>query len=175
MILIGCDPGVTGALAVFVGASLMGVKDIPNDQIVTEAKGAGIRDLIGGAKEHKKFRVNPYGLTAVLREWSEGHAARLIREDLHARGGQGAVSQAALMEVCGLIDGVCAGLGIVVDKVDPSTWKRAMGLKADKSVSCERAIKEFPVWAGMFNRKKDHDRAEAALLGLYGVRHLPRL
>lgn len=176
MILIGCDPGVTGGLALFLGRCLIDVKDIPSDEILTEAKGAGIRDLIGGPKVHKKHRINAHGLAAVLRKWSEGHSVRLIREDVHPRGGQGAVSSGALMEVVGLIDGVCASLGIQVEKVDPSVWKRAMGLNGSKKVSCERAMKEFPLWAPTFKRTTiDDDRAEAALLGLYGVRHLPRI
>jgi crossover junction endodeoxyribonuclease RuvC len=175
MILIGCDPGVTGALARFLGANLLGIKDIPSDEIVTEAKGAHIRDLIGGPKAHKKHRINAHGLAAVLRDWSEGHSVRLIREAVHPRGGQGAVSSGALMEVVGLIDGTCAALGIEVVKVDPSVWKLAMGINDNKTMSCRRAIKEFPMWASMFKRVSvDHDRAEAALLGLYGVRHLPR-
>jgi hypothetical protein len=88
MLLIGCDPGVTGALAAFVGRSLISVKDIPSDEIVTEAKGADIRDLIGGPKQHRKTRVNPQRLAAVLREWTQGQGAVLIREAVRPRGGQ---------------------------------------------------------------------------------------
>lgn len=176
MILIGCDPGVTGGLALFHGRGLMGVKDIPNVEIVTEAKGAAIRDLIGGPKAHKKHRINPHGLAAVLREWTFGHSAILLREYVHPRGGQGAVTSGVLMEAVGIIDGICVAMGIEVKTVDPSTWKRTMGINAKKPMSCERAIKEFPMWAGMFKRVSiDHDRAEAALLGLYGVRNLPKL
>lgn len=173
MLLIGCDPGVTGALALFRCCRLVDVKDIPNDTIITETKGAKIRDIIGGPKQQKKKRVNPYGLAGVLRQWSEGHSITLIREAVHPRGGQGAVSSGALMEVVGLIDGVCAALGIQVEKVDPSVWKRAMGVNDDKRNSCTRAALEFPAWSASFKRVSiDHDKAEAALLGLYGVRNL---
>jgi crossover junction endodeoxyribonuclease RuvC len=170
MVLISCDPGVTGALALFFGRGLIGVKDMPFDEIVTEAKGAGIRDLIGGPKVHKKHRLNPHRLAAVLREWSDGHGATLLREDVHPRGGQGAVTSGVLMESVGVVDGVCAALGIVVEKVDPSVWTRAMGINDVKRMSCERARREFPTWASVFTRVADHNRAEAALLGLYGVR-----
>jgi crossover junction endodeoxyribonuclease RuvC len=171
MILIGCDPGVTGALSLFLGRSLINLKDMPSDEIVTEAKGADIRDLIGGPKVHKKHRLNPHRLVALLREWSQGHSAVLLREDVHPRGGQGAVSSGTLMESVGLVDGICAALGITVEKVDPSVWKRAMGISEVKRMSCERATKEFPSWAGSFRRVSiDHNLAEAALLGLYGIR-----
>ena len=175
MILIGCDPGVTGAVSLFLGRSLMGVKDMPSDKIITEAKGADIRDLIGGPKEHKSHRLNPYKLAAVLREWSEGHSVILLREDVHPRGGQGAVTSGTLMESVGVIDGIAATLGFQIEKVDPSVWKRVMGVNDVKSMSCQRAIKEFPLWRDTFKRVMDHNRAEAALLGLYGVRHLSHI
>jgi len=75
------------------------------------------------------------------------------------------------MEVVGLIDGVCAALGIEVEKVDPSVWKLAMGINDNKILSCKRAINEFPSWKDSFKRTSiDHNRAEAALLGLYGIK-----
>ncbi len=158
----------------FVGTDLIDVKDIPNDEIVTEAKGAAIRDLIGGPKAHKKHRINPHRFVGLLRHWTEGHSARLIREDVHPRGGQGAVTSGVLMEAVGLIDGISAALGIQVIKIDPSTWKRAMGLTDKKSMSCERARVLFPRWASSFKRSTvDDDRAEAALIGMYGLKTLP--
>jgi hypothetical protein len=173
MILIGCDPGVTGALSLFMGRCLVNVKDMPSDELVTETAGAEIRDLIGGPKQKKRRRLNAIRLAWMLREWSEGHGAVLIREAVHPRGGQGAVSSGALMETVGLIDGICAATGIQVEKVDPSTWKRAMGLSDDKKMSCQRATNEFPSWSTSFKRVSiDHNRAEAVLLGLYGVRHV---
>lgn len=176
MILIGCDPGVTGGLALFIGTDLIDVKDIPNLEIITETKGAEIRDLIGGPKATKKHRINPHKLAGLLRDWTEGHSARLVREDVHPRGGQGAVTSGVLMEAVGLIDGVCAVLGIQVDKVDPSTWKRAMGLTDNKPMSCRRAIAMFPRWKTSFKRTSvDHDKAEAALIGMYGLKTLPLL
>lgn len=173
MILIGVDPGVTGGLALFLGSTLIGVKDMPNVEIVTETKGAELRDLIGGPKAHRKHRVSLHGLVAVLRDWSTGHSVRMVRERVHPRGGQGAVSSGVLMESVGQIDGVAAALGIPVETVDPTVWKLAMGITDNKAMSCKRATAEFPAWASMFKRTSiDHDRAEAALLGLYGVRHL---
>lgn len=128
----------------------MGVKDMPSDEIITEAKGADIRDLIGGPKEHRSHRLNPYKLAAVLREWSEDHSVILLREDVHPRGGQGAVTSGTLMESVGVIDGIAATLGFQIEKVDPSVWKRVMGVNDVKKMSCQRDIKEFPLWRDTF-------------------------
>jgi hypothetical protein len=54
--------------------------------------------------------------------------------------------------------------------VSPAKWKRALGL-SDAETSRAKAIETWPTQAGLFARKRDHNRAEAALLGLYGLKH----
>jgi crossover junction endodeoxyribonuclease RuvC len=56
--------------------------------------------------------------------------------------------------------------------VSPAQWKRAMHLTSDKEQSRARALETFPVCAHHFARKKDHGRAEAALIALYGASHI---
>jgi hypothetical protein len=175
MILIGCDPGVTGALALFLGDDLMAVVDMPSDLTITKSKGSEIRDLIGGPVEHKQRRINPVRLTDLLRPWIIDNTVIVVREKVQPRGGQGAVSSGTLMETAGLVDGVCVALGATVLLAEPARWKRVMGLNNDKKVSCKCAIKEFPRLKHEFRRTSiDHNKAEAALLGLYGIRHLIR-
>ena len=48
--------------------------------------------------------------------------------------------------------------------------RRSLGLPSDKELSRRRAIETWPGSAGMFARKKDDGRAEAALLALWGQR-----
>jgi crossover junction endodeoxyribonuclease RuvC len=52
----------------------------------------------------------------------------------------------------------------------PSRWKKALGLNGEAEASRARAIETWPNRADLFARKKDHNRAEAALLGLYGLK-----
>jgi hypothetical protein len=54
--------------------------------------------------------------------------------------------------------------------INESLAKRALGLNNDGETSRVRAIETWPDHADLFARKKDDNRAEAALLGLYGLR-----
>ena len=51
----------------------------------------------------------------------------------------------------------------------PSRWKRYYGLNRDGEASRRRALGLFPASAASFARKKDHHRAEAALLARWAV------
>ena len=68
--------------------------------------------------------------------------------------------------------GVLAGFGIPTTVVTATVWKRDMKLNQDKELSRKRAIELFPAFATMFARKKDHNRAEAALLAVWLERQL---
>ena len=54
--------------------------------------------------------------------------------------------------------------------IRPQEWKKALGLSSDKEKSLEMARRLFPDLAKTtFGRKKDHGRAEAALIAWYGM------
>ena len=59
---------------------------------------------------------------------------------------------------------------VPVRPVPPSTWKKALGLSADKNASRQRAIETWPEHVRTFARVRDDGRAEAALLALFGAR-----
>jgi len=59
--------------------------------------------------------------------------------------------------------------------VSPTMWKNRMGLKGGKDgkeQSRSHAVMTFPEQQGQFARKKDHNRAEAALLAVYAANTL---
>lgn len=51
--------------------------------------------------------------------------------------------------------------------VPPITWKRSVGLSANKKVSLQLARLHYPFATDLLNRNRDHDRAEALLLAEY--------
>lgn len=55
-----------------------------------------------------------------------------------------------------------------VTEVTPTVWKTSMGLSSDKKKSLALAKQMFPRHAHLFGRSKDDGRAEAALLAYYG-------
>jgi len=76
------------------------------------------------------------------------------------------------MFVCGLGMGVWLGilaaLALPHTRVRPQVWKKAFSLGKDKEAARLRAMQLFPTAA--LRRKRDHGKAEALLLALYGQR-----
>jgi len=71
----------------------------------------------------------------------------------------------------GLIEGVIGGALVPSGYVVPTVWKRHFGLVADKEAARQKAIELWPASAAeLFGRKKDHGRAEAALIALWSQR-----
>ena len=120
-----------------------------------------------------KRQVDPAGLAAIVREWRArfGVDAELaVLERVAARPGQGVASMFSLGHSLGACQGALAALGVPTVLVAPQTWKRQFALGKDKAQAQQRASETFPGHAGLWVKAKDHNRAEAALLGLYGWR-----
>ena len=80
--------------------------------------------------------------------------------------GQGASSGFSYAgRAVGAIEAVVALCRIPMTLVEASTWKRRLHLPGkDKEAARQRALQLFPLQHALLARKKDHGRAEAALL-----------
>jgi len=77
--------------------------------------------------------------------------------------------------VAGGLRGIIAAKRIPVTLVTPPVWKRQMGISGrPKDASRERATELFPEASAFFVRKKDHGRADATLIALYGFNKVAR-
>jgi crossover junction endodeoxyribonuclease RuvC len=150
-IIFGCDPGLSGAGA-FVNAAgdLLDVFDLP-------VAGLG-----------KAARVDAANLAELIRAIAP---TRAIVEHVGARPGQGVSSMFRFGQATGVIAGVLGAMLVPVEWVAPARWKKAMRLDAEKETSRLRALETWPAHAKDFARKKDHGKAEAALLALYALRN----
>jgi crossover junction endodeoxyribonuclease RuvC len=71
----------------------------------------------------------------------------------------------------GLVEGVLGGALVPISYVSPVTWKRHFQVGAEKEEARQKAIQLWPAHAAeLFSRKRDHGRAEAALIALWGHR-----
>lgn len=143
-ILIAVDPGVTGAIAVFDSDR----RDIQLFDMPSAA--AGIAAVLSEYRDVAR----DIGLRAV---------AILERQQAHEKTGRASAVKIGIGQ--GRLEGVLAAFGFRVELVTPAKWKRAMGLDADKEKSRALAQQLFPLNAGDLLRKKDHNRAEALLIG----------
>ena len=155
MRVLGVDPGISGGLAVVEitdGAAPVLVEciDIP---------------VVGtGAKE----RVD----VAAIRNFIDRHKPiRALIERAQAMPKQGSSSGFKYGRAVGAIEATIALSGIPVTIVEPSVWKRFWKLPGkDKESSRQQALQLFPVAYAALARKKDHGRAEASLIALFGAR-----
>lgn len=67
----------------------------------------------------------------------------------------------------GVIEGVLATMKIPYSSVTPAKWKKSFNLGRDKTAARAAATRLFPDAGPSFQKKKDHGRAEAALIALY--------
>lgn len=166
MIVVGIDIGLTGAFSVVMDTRLVALEDMPTREKIGSK--ALIRREIDG--QQLAFR-----LRACLGDRIDEALACL--ENVRAtpgggaRGGRdpGASSTFALGETKGVIRGVLECLGIQRRWVEPQSWKRWYGIVDDKNG--KKAVLKATEIFGLDERislVKDHNRAEAALLGRYG-------
>ena len=161
-LLMGIDPGLSGAIAVvdMDSNTLIDMIDLPTFEKPTEARKQGYFEMLD---VHKlSSLIDMYApLTAVA-----------ILEEPGAMPEQGLSSTFRFGHVCGQIHGVLAGHYIPVVPIKPAVWKCALGLDQDKTISILRANLEFPAAKDLWTLKKHNDRAEAALLTVYGKKYL---
>ena len=151
MIHIAIDPGLTGAIAAIDDqAQLILCEDLP---VIRDGKLAWI---------------DSNELTSLFLQILQGRPSRVLVERSQAMPGQGVSSSFCIGVVMGSILAACQRIAAPLELVMPQTWKRAMGLDSSKGKSLDKARLLFPT--AELSRKKDHNRAEALLLGEYSRR-----
>jgi hypothetical protein len=157
MIWLGIDPGFTGAFVAVSNDGIVHHFDMPVEQVKlggkteTEIAAGLLRDeLLSLQSDYGKIRMAVIERPMIVR-------------------GQGSRSTARTFEGNGIVRGVLCCLCIPVERVTPQRWKKFMGLDRDKKASLALARAKWPT-VDIFNRVKDHNRAEAALIAEYGRR-----
>ncbi len=143
--ILGIDPGVSGAYAFYW-------QDVPHRIIAEDFP------TVSG-------HIDAVSLSERFHQIAPDVA---IMEYVASMPGQGVSSTFKFGRACGVVDGILATLKIPVRQVSPSVWKKHWKLDRDKERSRSLAIQLFPACANHFARKKDHNRAEAALIARYG-------
>ena len=152
MIVVGVDPGAGGAVAVFHDGVLAEIFDTP-------------------ALEEKAGRpaVNAPLFSALL---TKTHATHAFCEFVAARPTDAKTSAFSFGRSRGVVEGACGALAIPLTFITPQSWKRLAGIAPGteaKDTARAIAIAKWPHMAEVFSRKKDIDRAEAALIGWAGL------
>lgn len=159
---IAVDPGVGGAIAWFSDdGQLIEIQDLPTVTI-----------LVG---KTNRSRLVPALLAEMLRRPGRTPTTAFV-EQVQPMPKNGSIAGFGLGHCYGQIQGVLAGLGITEHGISSKAWKRHFGAPAGKMTDAQRkewarqrALQLWPGLAAEMARKKDHGRAEAALIGAFGI------
>jgi crossover junction endodeoxyribonuclease RuvC len=89
---------------------------------------------------------------------------------------QGASSGFKYGRAVGAIEAAITCCGIPLTIIEPTAWKKFHALRGgDKEASRQRALQLFPAAHALLARRKDHGRAEAALIALSSLHQFNRI
>jgi hypothetical protein len=147
MIIIGVDPGVSGAISVLENKKVIEVYDMPT--------------MIDGKKNKKQ--VNGSQVSNILKERLNGSEEIIVVvEHVNAMPGQGVTSMFNFGQSFGVIKGVCSALSLPIYFVRPNKWKKHFNLiKTNKDASRTKVIQVYPEISSKLSRKKDSNKADA--------------
>lgn len=152
--ILGIDPGLSGALALYDIDGSLEVVDMPTLQLKT------------------KRVIDEYALARVIDDWSS-RVREVWLEQVGVRPGEGAVGAFTFGRGYGALRGICAANFLTIVDVTPATWKAALKVRGDKDESRLRASALFPRHGALWSLKKHDGRAEAALIALHGANQSP--
>jgi crossover junction endodeoxyribonuclease RuvC len=153
MIIIGVDPGISGAISIIENKKILEVYDTPT--------------MIDGKKNKKQ--INSAHVTNIIKErLNSNKEVVVVVEQVNAMPGQGVTSMFNFGQSFGVIKGICAALSLPIYFVRPAKWKKHFNLiKTNKDASRTKVIEAYPEISSKLHRKKDSNRADAILIALY--------
>ena len=155
MIIIGIDPGISGAICFLKNGSILDVIDMP---IMTDGKKNKKR--VNGSQIYNEIKslINENGKDTL----------KVVVEQVSAMPGQGVTSMFNFGQSFGILKGICAAMQLPIYFVRPAKWKKYFNLiNAEKDASRTRAIEIFPYYSSNLSKKKDSNKADAILIASF--------
>jgi crossover junction endodeoxyribonuclease RuvC len=155
MLIIGIDPGITGAICFFENGKIIEVIEMPNmpegKKNKKQVNGAQIvNEIIQRIKNLDKKNI------------------KVIIEQVAAMPGQGVTSMFNFGQSFGVLKGICSALQLPMYFVRPAKWKKYFNLiNAEKDASRTKAIEVFPYFSSQLAKKKDTNKADAILISSF--------
>ena len=152
MLIIGIDPGISGAICFFQNGEITDVIDIPS--------------MADGKKNKRQINSQQ-----VFNEISERiinipkKEIIVVIEQVSAMPGQGVTSMFNFGQSFGVLKGICSAMQLSMYFVRPAKWKKYYGLiKTEKDASRTKVIEIFPYISSKLSKKKDSNKADAILI-----------
>ena len=153
MIIIGIDPGVSGAISILKSKKVIEIYDMPT--------------MIDGKKN--KRQVNGSQVTNIIKETlNDDKEIIVVVEQVNAMPGQGVTSMFNFGQSFGVIKGICSALSLPIYFVRPTKCIKHFNLiKTNKDASRTKVIQVYPEISSKLSRKKDSNKADAILIARY--------
>ena len=130
MLVIGIDPGLSGAIAILEDKKVLNILDMP---VMAEGK-------------KNKRQINSAQLVNIIKKnIHKTDEISVVVEQVNAMPGQGVTSMFNFGQTFGAIKGVCAALELPIFFIRPSKWKKHFELiNSSKDASRTKAIEMYP-------------------------------
>ena len=155
MLIIGIDPGITGAICFFEDRKIIDLIEMPN-----MAVGKKNKRQVNGAQVYNEIfeRIKNYNKKDI----------KVVIEQVSAMPGQGVTSMFNFGQSFGVLKGICSAMQLSMYFVRPAKWKKYFNLiNSEKDASRTKAIQIFPYISAQLSRKKDANKADAILIASF--------
>ena len=142
MLIIGIDPGISGAICFFDNGQVKEIIDMP-----VMADGKKNKRQINGPQTYNEIlkRINNYPKKDIT----------VVIEQVSAMPGQGVTSMFNFGQSFGVIKGICSAMQLSTFFIRPAKWKKYFGLiKTEKEASRTKLLKFFHIYHLNFLEKK---------------------
>jgi len=155
MLVIGIDPGITGSICFFEDGKIIDLIEMPN-----MADGKKQKKQVNGAQIYNEILLRTKNV--------EKKNIKVVIEHVSAMPGQGVTSMFNFGQSFGVLKGICSAMQLSMHFVRPAKWKKYFNLiNAEKDASRTKAIEIFPYISNQLSRKKDGNKADAALIASF--------
>ena len=155
MLIIGIDPGITGAICFFEDGKIIDVVEMPN-----MAEGKKNKKQVNGAQIYYEISLRIKNL--------KKEEIKVVIEQVSAMPGQGVTSMFNFGQSFGILKGICSAMQLPMYFVRPAKWKKYFNLiNSEKDASRTKAIEVFPYFSSQLSRKKDSNKADAILIASF--------
>ena len=150
MLVIGIDPGLSGAIAILEDKKVLNILDMP---VMTEGK-------------KNKRQINSAQLVNIIKKnIHKTDEISVVVEQVNAMPGQGVTSMFNFGQTFGAIKGVCAALELPIFFIRPSNRKKHFELiNSSKDASRTKAIEMYPSLSDKLSKKEDVNKSDAILI-----------
>ena len=155
MLIIGIDPGISGAICFFENGEVKEILDMPN-----MAEGKKNKRQINGPQIYNEISKRIINIPK--------KEVVVVIEQVSAMPGQGVTSMFNFGQSFGVLKGICSAMQLSMHFVRPVKWKKYFNLiKTEKDASRTKVIEIFPYISSQLSRKKDSNKADAILIASF--------